>query len=341
MASYESSLRKASLEAARLHRDLAIQAQTVHGNGRVDVYGTIARLGVPLMFTRLDGLLGAYYREPSPGILVTTQRPSSQQRYTAAHELGHHHLGHSPSLDDENILRRAQRRPSSPEELQEAEAEAFAAAFLLPRWLLDWHCERQSWTDSDLADPAKAYQLALRAGISYEAAVWTMHRYGVFGRAIARALVEIKLKSVKQHLLKRFEPANFRETDVWLVTERDADCRLDGGPNDFFVVKLTEHSGSGYLWRIDAIDGEALAVVADGREAIGIDEIGGPSVRLITTAAQDRRAGVLRLAEARPWQPGVPLNTFAVRYDLSGAERQGWYRDQRKQHRLDLEAKAA
>jgi len=341
MASYESSLRKASLEAARLHRDLAIQAQTVHGNGRVDVYGTIARLGVPLMFTRLDGLLGAYYREPAPGILVTTQRPSSQQRYTAAHELGHHHLGHSPSLDDENILRRAQRRPSSREELQEAEAEAFAAAFLLPRWLLDWHCERQNWTDSDLADPTNAYQLALRVGISYEAAVWTMHQYGVFDRAVARSLADIKLKSVKQHLLKGFEPANFRETDVWLVTERDADCRLDGGPKDLFVVKLTEHSGSGYLWRIDAIDGEALAVVADGREAIGVDEIGGPSMRLITTAAQDRRAGELRLAEARPWQPGVPLNTFAVRYDLSGAERQGWYRDQRKQHRLDLEAKAA
>jgi Zn-dependent peptidase ImmA (M78 family) len=323
MASYESSLRKASLEAARLHRDLSIQAQTVHGSGRVDVYGTIARLRVPLMFTRLDGLLGAYYREPAPGILVTTQRPSSQQRYTAAHELGHHHLGHSPSLDDENILRRSQRRPSSPAELQEAEAEAFAAAFLLPRWLLDWHCERQNWTDSDLADPINAYQLALRVGISYEAAVWTMHQYGVFDRGAARELADIKLKSVKQHLLKGYEPANFRETDVWLV------------------VKLTEHSGSGYLWRVDAIDGEALAVVADGREPIGVHEIGGPSKRLITTAAQDRRTGELRLAEARPWQPGAPLNTFAVQYDLSGAERQGWYRDQRKQHRLDLEAKAA
>ena len=35
------------------------------------------------------------------------------------------------------------------------------------------------------------------------------------------------------------------------------------------------------------------------------------------------------------------LSGGPIHYDLSGAERQGWYRDQRKQHRLDLEAKAA
>ena len=341
MEGYAASIRKATLEAARLHRDLAIQAKTVHGNGRVDVYGAIAKLGVPLLFTRLDGLLGAYYRAPSPGILVTTERPLSQQRYTAAHELGHHHLGHSPSLDDEASLRRAQFRPSSASELQEAEAEAFAASFLLPRWLLDWHCDRQNWTDSDLANPVFAYQLALRAGISYEAAVWTLHRYDVFDRATARALANIKLKSVKQLLLRGYEPADFRDTDVWSVSERDADCRLEGGPKDLFVVGLTEHSGSGYLWRIESIDGEALAVVADGRESIGTEEVGSPSLRLITAAARDRRAGELRLAEARPWQPFTPLNTFAVQYNLSGAEPQGWYRDQRQKHRQDLEARAA
>ena len=62
MADYSSAIRKATLEASRLQRDLGIQARVVREVGRVDVYGTIARLGVPLMFTRLDGLLGAYYR---------------------------------------------------------------------------------------------------------------------------------------------------------------------------------------------------------------------------------------------------------------------------------------
>ena len=152
MADYASAIRKATLEASRLHRDLGIQNRAIHGSGRVDVYETIAKLGVPLFFTKLDGLLGAYYREPAPGVLVTTQRPLNQQRFTAAHELGHHYLGHMPSLDDESILRRAPFQARTGDELQEVEAEAFAAAFLLPQWLLDWHCERQGWTDEDLHD---------------------------------------------------------------------------------------------------------------------------------------------------------------------------------------------
>ncbi|MER8568027.1 ImmA/IrrE family metallo-endopeptidase [Mesorhizobium sp. M0924] len=338
MADYASAIRRAALEATRLHRDLGIQAKVVRGIGRVDVYDTITRLGVPLVFTKLDGLLGAYYREPTPGVLVTTERPLSQQRFTAAHELGHHYLGHTPSLDDESILGRAPFQARTGDSLHEVEAEAFAAAFLLPRWLLDWHCERQDWTDAHLHDPALVYQLALRVGTSYAATVWTLHRYEVFSRTTARLMADLELKKVKQALLRSYAPENFRDVDVWLVTERDADVRLHGGPKDLFVVKLAEHSGAGYLWQIESIDGEALAVVADGREDSDVEGIGGPTMRLITAMARDRRTGELRLAERRPWQPTVTLNTFAVQYSLTGAEQQGWYKDQRQQHRQALEA---
>ena len=338
MADYASAIRKGTLEAARLQRDLGIQAKVVREVGRVDVFDTISRLGVPLMFTRLDGLLGAYYREPTPGILVTTQRPLSQQRFTAAHELGHHHLGHTPSLDDESILRRAPFEAHAGDNFQEVEAEAFAAAFLLPRWLLDWHSERQHWTDADLQDPALVYQLALRVGTSFEATVWTLHRYGVFDRAAARVMAELELKKVKQKLLRGHAPENFRDVDVWLVTERDADLRLQGGPKDLFVVRLTEHGAAGYLWQVESIDGEALAIVADAREDVDSESIGGPTMRLITAAGRDRRAGELRFAERRPWQPAKPLKTFALQYNLAGAVKQGWYSDQRQQHRQMLEA---
>lgn len=337
MADFASAVRKATLEATRLQRDLGIQAKVVRSGGRVDIYDTIARVGVPLMFTKLDGLLGAYYRDPSPGVLVTTQRPLSQQRFTAAHELGHHHLGHAPSLDDESILRRAPFQGRAGDDLQEVEAEAFAAAFLLPRWLLDWHCERQDWTDADLRDPALVYQLALRVGTSFLATVWTLHRYDVFDRSSAQQMAKLELKKIKQELLRGYTPDDFRDVDVWLVTERDAD-RLHGGPKDLFVVRLPEHSGAGYLWQVESIDGEALAVVADGREEIDGENIGGPTIRRITAAARDRRAGELRLAERRPWQPANPLKTFAVQYSLIGAEQQGWYKDQRQKHRQTLQA---
>ena len=337
MADYASSIRRATLEAGRLHRDLAIQSLVVRGSGRVDVYDTIARLNVSLFFTKLDGLLGVYLREPSPGVLVTTQRPQNQQRFTAAHELGHHYLGHNPSLDDESILRRSPFQARAGDDPQEVEAEAFAAVFLLPRWLLDWHCDQQDWTDDDLLDPVNVYQLALRVGTSFKATVWTLHRYDVFDRQTANAMSGLPLKKVKQSILRGFEPDDYRR-DVWLVTDRDADMRIEGGPSDLVVVRLREHSGSGYLWRVESIDGEALAVVDDGREEADAGGVGGPTLRRITTAARDRRAGELRLAEARPWALAKPLNTFAVRYDLAGPSLQGWYEPQRRQHKLILQA---
>ncbi len=333
MVDFAVAIRHATLEAARLHRDLGIQAKVARGTGRVDVYDTIARLNVPLFFTHLDGLLGVYLREPSPGVLVTTERPQSQQRFTAAHELGHHYLGHKPSLDEEDdMLRRAPFQIRTDDDPQEVEAEAFAAVFLLPRWLLDLHCDRQHWTDADLHDPVNVYQLALRVGTSFKATVWTLHRYDVFDRGTAKAMADVELKRVKQEILRGYEPANYRG-DVWLLTDRDADMRIEGGPGDLVVVRLTEHSGAGYLWRVESLDGEALAVVADGREPIGDDDgVGGPTLRRITAAARARATGAFRLAEARPWAPSAPLNTFAVDYDLAGPSLQGWYEPQRKVH---------
>jgi Chagasin family peptidase inhibitor I42 len=148
-------------------------------------------------------------------------------------------------------------------------------------------------------------------------------------------MVDLKLKKIKQALLRGYEPKNYKG-DVWVLTERDADTRIDGGPNDLFVVRLTEHSGSGYLWRVESIDGDALAVVADTREDIDVEGVGGSTMRLITTAAHDRRLGELRLSESRPWQPASPRTTLALQYNLTGAEQQGWYKDQRRQHQEAL-----
>lgn len=333
MVDFAPAIRRATLEAARLHRDLGIQAKVVRATGRVDVYDTIARLNVPLFFTKLEGLLGVYLREPSPGVLITTERPQSQQRFTAAHELGHHFLGHTPSLDrEDDILRRAPFQTRVDDDPQEVEAEAFAAVFLLPRWLLDWHCERQEWTDNDLLDPVRVYQLALRVGTSFKATVWTLHRYDVFDRATAKAMADLNLKRVKQQILRGYEPPNYKG-DVWLLTDRDAEMRLEGGPGDLVVVRLPEHSGAGYLWRVESLDGEALAVVADGREPLGADEaVGTPTLRRITAAARVRATGALRLAETRPWAPTRPLNVFEVDYNLAGPSLQGWYEPQRKVH---------
>jgi IrrE N-terminal-like domain len=173
------------------------------------------------------GLLGAYLTDPAPGVLVTTQRPMSIQRLTAAHELGHFMLQHQPSLDDESILRRMPITGEPVDDFQEIEADAFAVAFMMPRWLVGWRSNRQGWSVSDFLRSDIVYQLALRIGASYEATCWTLVRHQLIEPPLARDLLQTQPRALKAALLESHRPQDYRG-DVWLLTERDAGTRIDG-----------------------------------------------------------------------------------------------------------------
>jgi hypothetical protein len=106
MADMQGAILKGTREASRLHRQFDMRERIEQDGGRIDVFGTIVKGGVPLVFKPLDGLLGVFIDVPMPGVMVTTKRGLSVQRFTRAHELGHCRLGHHPSLNDESILRR-------------------------------------------------------------------------------------------------------------------------------------------------------------------------------------------------------------------------------------------
>jgi hypothetical protein len=165
-ADYPSAVRAGTMAAARLHQQLDLRQQIEAAGGNVDVFAAIHALELPLLVRPLQGLLGAYLSDPAPGVLVTTQRPMSIQRFTAAHELGHFRLHHQPSLDDDSILRRMPLQAQPTGEFQEVEADAFAVEFMMPRWLVAWHAGRQGWTVPDFRRPSAVYQLSLRIGAS-------------------------------------------------------------------------------------------------------------------------------------------------------------------------------
>src|ERR1700732_3865441 len=130
MTEYATAVRRATMAAARLHQNLDSEARVEREGGNIDVFDVVARLRVPLLLRPLQGLLGVFLSEPTPGILVTTERPLSVQRFTGAHELGHFELKHRPSLDDETILRRSPFGSRPDNDAQEVEANAFAVAFM-------------------------------------------------------------------------------------------------------------------------------------------------------------------------------------------------------------------
>ncbi len=329
MADYASSVRKGTMAAARLHRRLPIREQVEARGGSIDIFGAIEALEIPLLLRPLDGLLGAYLSDPSPGILVTTERPLSIQRFTASHELGHCDLKHDPSLDDDNILRRMPMDSAPQNDLQEVEANAFASAFMMPSWLIAWHFERQGWQTAHLRRPSTVYQLALRIGASYEATCWTLALHNLIDRRQARELVDTKPKAMKTALLAQYTPQDYRG-DVWLLTERDADTRIDGSRNDLFVLRLEEHSGGGYLWDIDQLRASGFAVVGDALEDGDPQSVGSHVIRRVTAATGEADRGLMSLDERRPWDPDLPLTSLSVEYDFTGPEQVGYSRAARR-----------
>ncbi len=332
--SYRSAVLSGAMAAARLHNRLGTRTLVEANGGKIDIFGVINDHGIPLLLRPLKGLLGAYINAPAPGILVTTERRMPVQSFTAAHELGHSYLLHDPSFDDEGILRRAMVQQISPTppsgHFQEIEADSFAIEFLMPRWLIKWHADRQKWRTADFENPETVYQLALRLGTSYTATCWTLSRYKFLSPAEALRLTDIQPKRLKEALLADHRPADYRG-DVWRLTERDAGLLIDGSRDDHFVLDLEEHSGGGYLWNMDRLKESGFAVVRDSRASYDDKGIGGHIRRSVTACTYEPRRGQLTLHEGRPWLPSAdPLTTFTLEYDLSGPENKGLSRAERR-----------
>jgi Zn-dependent peptidase ImmA (M78 family) len=315
--------------AHTLHRDLGIREQLVRSGGRVDVFGAITKLGATLMFQPLDKLLGAYLPEEEIGVLITTKRPLPVQRFTGAHELGHLYMRHEPSLDDDNILRRAPFSTTGQAHRQEREADAFASMFLSPAWLLALILQHQGWSARDLSHPLHAYQASLRLGTSYRATCYALERHKVINRGQSERLIGIEPKEIKQRLLGGYEPPDWR-SDVWVLTERDEGTLIEGGRNDLFVVRLRENSGAGYLWNFDQLKKAGFALVDDDREEENANSIGGVLTRKVTARSEDRVQGEVVLQETRPWMPESPLHELLIRYDLRGPESPGMWEPELK-----------
>src|ERR1051326_1084605 len=129
------------LEAVQAANEL-LADQHVDQESRIDVFGLCESVGLWLVFKPMPNLLGAFIPSGEGGVLITTQRPLSIQRYTVAHELGHWALEHDReiALDDEVCVLGFHK--SEREQL----AQLFAAHLLMP--------------------PPLAYVLAAQLGIS-------------------------------------------------------------------------------------------------------------------------------------------------------------------------------
>lgn len=335
--SYPEAIREGTVAAARLHAQLRTQSRIAKDSpASIDVLDAALEIDLPVLFRPLQGLLGAYLAYPTPGILVTTRRPLSIQRFTAAHEVGHFFMRHSPSVDDEGVLRRGMLNiEEASDNFQEVEANAFAAAFLMPKWLVAAQCAHHGWTGKNLRSAQAIYQLSLRLGASYEATCWSLSRYKFLTIDEARSFAAIEPRSLKIELLGGVKPKDYRG-DTWLLTERDQGTVIAGAPNDHFVLRLTEHAGGGYLWDFAELQQSGFVELRNTAIHHDHEGIGSPFWREVVASSPPAidppglHPLLCRLVEARPWESAHPLNTLQLRFDLAGPEAPGFSRAERR-----------
>jgi Zn-dependent peptidase ImmA (M78 family) len=198
----ESSLRPlASAQVAgylvNAARKRAREAREELGLGLVspvaDVLRSVEAAGVAVAILDLGpGLAGAYlHPQGTPVAFVNGRDAAHRQRFTLAHEFGHHRLGHGQVVDEPPALSDYDWDPN------EVQANYFAAEFLMPKAAaLAWAGEH---ADERLSlETVVRYAAAF--GVSAKAACISLERAGVLGSPrLARRLhdeIEQKLHVV-------------------------------------------------------------------------------------------------------------------------------------------------
>ncbi|MFN0008316.1 MAG: ImmA/IrrE family metallo-endopeptidase [Planctomycetota bacterium] len=286
-----------------------------------DIVGATTELGIPLLFRPLARLWGASVTvgESLRGVIVTTKLGLAVQRFTLAHELGHVLLGHQTSLDE--TIGFAGRYGPSSRPIEEFAADTFASELLAPRSLMLAASKAHRWTKQALTDSANVYQLALRLGVSFQAACWALAAHGVVAKKTAEALQGETVKDLKLALASEALIEN-SWADVWRLTQGDSGTMLEAGPNDVFAVHLQDDASAGYLWQL--VDTGSNATVVEERTS-DVTAYGAGTARVVFLRFTCPGLHRLVFEHRRPWNK-QRLAHIDIALDNNGKEVGGFSR---------------
>lgn len=126
--------------AVALRRDLGLEADGPVDDDLLDL--TEVDLDIPVSIMEFpEGVAGAYQRRRNQGfVFLKAGDVPTRQRFTLAHELGHHVLGHSTRIESTKEVGRSTRDPV------EQQANYFASEFLVP------HSSAVQWMQENIRD---------------------------------------------------------------------------------------------------------------------------------------------------------------------------------------------
>ncbi|WP_436700673.1 ImmA/IrrE family metallo-endopeptidase [Nocardioides sp. BYT-33-1] len=220
MGSWQQANKVANVAAARAHGALEVDLSAP----RVDVEAAVGRADLDLFWRPMPRLFGLYVSEPDAavGILVNSGLPRGARRHTVAHELGHHLLRHSTTVDDGSTIDIGGAVDPLPENGaprrwtdQEMGAEAFAAWFLMPRRVVAAALRLLSRDRPESA--LDVYRLSVILGTSYATTLRHLPNLKLASPRDTNAWLKVPPGRLKARLDRGVEPPADRRRDVLVV----------------------------------------------------------------------------------------------------------------------------
>ncbi len=276
----------------------------------IDVFGEIERYPLWLLFEPLDKLYGIYMREgQASGVQLHSGHPVALQRFTAAHELGHHVLGHGTSIDSvDSIMGYSQSR-------QEHEAQSFAAHFLMPLQLINRLLRRIGLDrKAEGLTPVQAYQLSTMADTSYRAMVGQLMTLGKITRAQAAEWRKLRPVDLKVELGAGIAPQNPR-AQLWRINEKQPGSTVYLYGEDEVHVALRENPSTGLTWTARVQEGPVELVdiwMGSPTTEEELQVVGNAGLRHLRLRASQPGKAMVTADLARPQAPDRIYETFSV-----------------------------
>jgi Zn-dependent peptidase ImmA (M78 family) len=325
------------MEASRLHA----RRQTPY-DAPVDVLAIVRELGLVLMLQPLDGLLGFYVRADEVcGAVINSRIPESLQRFTLAHEIAHHVLGHDGSADDEHAVERF-----DPDSENEVAAQAFASTLLMPEPLVNRAIKALPATqDSRRLTSADAYLFSRQLGVSYSAGLWRLFGKGLLSFEDVKRFRRAGALAAKNDLRGDDRVTDAR-ADVWLLGSENSGLSVLCRVGDEIRVDLPEDTSSGAGWLVQEPSIPSLFGPHDGSLHASDTEVAlvedehqsaappSDDVWMLETGGADDRRHLIfvpnsagsfhvQMEFARPWEPSVVMDQFALQLEVRGRQLAG------------------
>jgi len=309
MPSQRKVLSDASMAAARLHARLGTD-QTKP----VDVFAVVQELGIWLTTQPLGSLYGFYLRQDGAlGICLNAGHPETLQRYTCAHELAHHVLGHGSSLDEGDDV----DRWGGTSKVEERAAQVFAGNFLMPLGLVNRVMRRLGNYGTTLNAP-QIYEISREMDVSFAAATWRLRSLDRIDEDTAVLAVRNGAAAAKAQL-RDGPPVSAARADLWTIQEVTGSSGFSCRVGDEILIQLPENRSSGRIWEIEGVDVSQVSFASE--QFVSWDgQVGVELVRDGDIDAQRQPQSSLRVAKDRHIERQTVVNYNESNLDLQALE---------------------